>query len=88
MPLSEFVPMIPEKFGIHPALGSEMLRTDIGDSVMKHLAQNSSLLSLLEENNLFRDSTCFIEFGSGRGKITSLLIVKYLSISHSIKQFC
>ncbi|CAG7726199.1 unnamed protein product [Allacma fusca] len=66
----EYVPQIPQKFGFHPDLGSEMLRTDVGESLMKHLVQNSSLLSILDESKLLKDSTCFIEFGSGKGALT------------------
>jgi len=58
------------EFGHHPLLGSQILRTDIGEPGMKHITQTASILSIVARKNMFQDSTCFIEFGSGKGGLT------------------
>jgi len=52
---------------LHPVVACRMVQTDVGANTAKHLAQVGSLLNLMEKESLFRDGTCFIEFGSGRG---------------------
>jgi hypothetical protein len=54
-------------YGIHPVVGQYLVRTDTGPNTAKHLSQASSILNIMEKENLFQDDTCYIEFGSGRG---------------------
>lgn len=45
----------------------DFVRTDVGESALRHSTQIGSIAKILEDHGLLRDSTCFIEFGSGRG---------------------
>nr|CAH7724761.1 unnamed protein product [Callosobruchus chinensis] len=47
-----------------------IIKPEHGDKAKKHLIQNSSILGLLQEYNLIQPSTCYIEFGAGRGQLS------------------
>ncbi|XP_059481646.1 tRNA:m(4)X modification enzyme TRM13 homolog isoform X2 [Neocloeon triangulifer] len=59
-----------EKIKEHPSLAEEIKRPDIGAPALKHLLQNSTLISLMEDENLLKDNSCFVEMGAGKGKLT------------------
>jgi Methyltransferase TRM13 len=56
-----------EKFQAHPVLEEEIKRPELGAPALKHLLQNSSLISLMEDRGLLKDNTCFVEMGAGKG---------------------
>ncbi|XP_076649306.1 tRNA:m(4)X modification enzyme TRM13 homolog [Halictus rubicundus] len=66
----EKLPCFPEEVLQHQILQSKINDESCGKAVKKHLSQNASLLSHLERADLMKDSTCFIEFGAGKGKLT------------------
>ncbi|XP_048522983.1 tRNA:m(4)X modification enzyme TRM13 homolog isoform X2 [Dendroctonus ponderosae] len=53
-----------------PLVEAEMAKPEYGDKAKKHFKQASSILGLMKENGLFRDKTCYIEFGAGRGQLS------------------
>ncbi|ENN78932.1 hypothetical protein YQE_04609, partial [Dendroctonus ponderosae] len=53
-----------------PLVEAEMAKPEYGDKAKKHFKQASSILGLMKENGLFRDQTCYIEFGAGRGQLS------------------
>lgn len=61
------VPSIDNQFGIHELLTEDFVRSDVGESALRHATQIGSLAKVLEDHGLLKDSTCFIEFGSGKG---------------------
>nr|XP_031828217.1 tRNA:m(4)X modification enzyme TRM13 homolog [Nomia melanderi]XP_031828218.1 tRNA:m(4)X modification enzyme TRM13 homolog [Nomia melanderi]XP_031828219.1 tRNA:m(4)X modification enzyme TRM13 homolog [Nomia melanderi] len=66
----EKLPHFPQEAIQHEILQDKINDESCGKAVKKHLVQNASLLSHLEHANLVQDSTCFIEFGAGKGKLT------------------
>ncbi|XP_066248789.1 uncharacterized protein [Euwallacea similis] len=48
----------------------EINKPENGNKAKKHLKQASSILGLLQEYNLLKNKTCFIEFGAGRGQLS------------------
>ncbi|KZC08352.1 tRNA guanosine-2'-O-methyltransferase TRM13 like protein, partial [Dufourea novaeangliae] len=66
----EKLPLFSEDVLQHKVLQSKINDESCGRTIKKHLLQNSSLLSHLEYVGLIQDSTCFIEFGAGKGKLT------------------
>lgn len=52
---------------MHPLLKSEMEKQNDGFNSFKHMKQQASLLSLMEEHGFLNDGSCFIEFGAGKG---------------------
>lgn len=44
-----------------------MKKLDDGLNSFKHMKQQGSLLSILENRGLLSDGTCFVEFGAGKG---------------------
>ncbi|XP_042881636.1 tRNA:m(4)X modification enzyme TRM13 homolog isoform X2 [Penaeus japonicus] len=60
----------------HSALDEEMKTPGYGQSVIRHLDQNSSLLGHLDQCGFLdtkSKSTCYVEFGAGRGQLTHWL---------------
>ncbi|KAB7503054.1 tRNA:m(4)X modification enzyme TRM13-like protein, partial [Armadillidium nasatum] len=72
----ESIDTIELRINDHPAVGDALSRPGIGHSVIRHLKQNSSLLSLLEDKDLLNGGKdkVFVEFGAGRGKLTGWVI--------------
>ena len=64
------LPQFPEAVLQHEILANKVNDESCGRAIKKHLLQNSSLLSHLEQAGLAEDNTCFIEFGAGKGKLT------------------
>lgn len=60
---------ITEKILTYYIIETEMSKPEYGDKAKKHLKQASSVLGLLQEYNLIKPNTCYIEFGAGRGKL-------------------
>ncbi|XP_047443346.1 tRNA:m(4)X modification enzyme TRM13 homolog [Mugil cephalus] len=54
----------------HPVLQDELNNPKNGDSALKHLKQQSSILGHLEQLGLLGGGRCFVEFGAGRGKLS------------------
>ncbi|XP_053179081.1 tRNA:m(4)X modification enzyme TRM13 homolog [Scomber japonicus] len=54
----------------HPALQQELNNPKNGDSALKHLKQQSSLLGHMEALGLLGRGRSFVEFGAGRGKLS------------------
>ncbi|XP_057300356.1 tRNA:m(4)X modification enzyme TRM13 homolog [Hydractinia symbiolongicarpus] len=54
----------------HPVLDEEMSQPGYGASVKKHLIQQASLVSLLDDMNVLQNSMAVIEFGAGRGALS------------------
>ncbi|XP_067452114.1 tRNA:m(4)X modification enzyme TRM13 homolog [Thunnus thynnus] len=54
----------------HPALQEELNNPKNGDSALKHLKQQSSILGHLEALGLLGRGRSFVEFGAGRGKLS------------------
>lgn len=71
----------------HKVLVKEIATPGYGPSVVRHLTQNSSLLGHLDQAgflNTSSSSTCFIEFGAGRGQLTHWLTESVTDISKSL----
>lgn len=51
----------------HKIVEDEMLKPYYGPKSKKHLKQASSILGILQEEDLIKNGTCFVEFGAGRG---------------------
>lgn len=79
----------------HNILQDELSCPDYGQNTKKHIIQNASLIGHLEATNLIKPSSCFIEFGAGKGKLsywvakavqniqdTSVLLVERASLRH------
>ncbi|XP_061680100.1 tRNA:m(4)X modification enzyme TRM13 homolog isoform X2 [Syngnathoides biaculeatus] len=59
-----------ENFLSHAVFWEEANNPKNGDSVHKHLKQQSSILGHLEALGLLGRGRCFVEFGAGRGKLS------------------
>ncbi|KAG8186813.1 hypothetical protein JTE90_020491 [Oedothorax gibbosus] len=59
---------------MHPVLRTEMEKSDDGFNAFKHMKQQASLLSVMEDNNFLKDGSCFIEFGAGKGQLMYWII--------------
>ncbi|XP_023011880.2 tRNA:m(4)X modification enzyme TRM13 homolog [Leptinotarsa decemlineata] len=59
-----------EKISSHKVVEEEMAKPEHGDKSKKHLTQVSSILGLLDEYDLMKPKTCYIEFGAGRGQLS------------------
>lgn len=64
---SEKLPEFSQTVLEHDVLKKQLNDTSCGKQLKKHLLQNASLLRHLEQANLVKSDTCFIEFGAGRG---------------------
>ncbi|XP_044261825.1 tRNA:m(4)X modification enzyme TRM13 homolog isoform X1 [Tribolium madens] len=54
----------------HSVVEAELAKPEYGDKSKKHLKQASAILGLLQECDLIKPETCFIEFGAGRGLLS------------------
>ncbi|XP_021103509.1 tRNA:m(4)X modification enzyme TRM13 homolog isoform X3 [Heterocephalus glaber] len=54
----------------HPALHDALNDPKNGDSAVKHLKQQASLLGNIEKLKLLGPRRCFVEFGAGKGKLS------------------
>ncbi|XP_039623218.1 tRNA:m(4)X modification enzyme TRM13 homolog isoform X1 [Polypterus senegalus] len=54
----------------HPALQEALSDNKNGDSAIKHLKQQASLLGNMDRLGLLGPDRCFVEFGAGRGKLS------------------
>lgn len=54
----------------HAVVQEELDNPKNGDSALKHLKQQSSILGHLEAEGLLGRERCFVEFGAGRGKLS------------------
>ncbi|KAK0139110.1 tRNA:m(4)X modification enzyme TRM13 [Merluccius polli] len=54
----------------HPVLAEELNNPNNGDSALKHLKQQASILGNMEEIGLLGSNRCFVEFGAGKGKLS------------------
>ena len=59
----------------HPSMAAQLSDPANGASALKHLRQQSSLLSQLEGRGLLDPTSvgCYVEFGAGRGKLTGCI---------------
>ena len=58
----------------HPSLAVDLSDPNNGPSALKHLTQQSSILGHLEDLELLHtNNTTYIEFGSGRGKLSECI---------------
>ncbi|XP_023223190.1 tRNA:m(4)X modification enzyme TRM13 homolog [Centruroides sculpturatus] len=58
----------------HPVLNSALKDSKNGQLAIKHLRQQASLLGHMKNMKLLSNETCFVEFGAGRGQLTSWII--------------
>ncbi|XP_042902977.1 tRNA:m(4)X modification enzyme TRM13 homolog isoform X2 [Parasteatoda tepidariorum] len=63
-----------ETTSMHPTLEREMEVTDDGLNTFKHLKQQGSLLEVMEKQNFLKNSSCFVEFGAGKGQLMYWII--------------
>merc|ERR550534_1140557 len=61
---------ITENLSRHEALDEELNKSTNGPAVKKHLMQQASILSILEQSKSLEDGRTFIEFGAGRGALS------------------
>ncbi|XP_063110903.1 tRNA:m(4)X modification enzyme TRM13 homolog isoform X2 [Cavia porcellus] len=54
----------------HPALSDALSDPKNGDSAIKHLKQQASILGNIEKLKLLGPRRCFVEFGAGKGKLS------------------
>ncbi|GIX84535.1 tRNA:m(4)X modification enzyme TRM13 homolog [Caerostris extrusa] len=54
---------------MHPLLKSEMDNSDDKLNNFKHMKQQASLLSIMDEFQFLKYGSCFVEFGAGRGQL-------------------
>ncbi|XP_030228294.1 tRNA:m(4)X modification enzyme TRM13 homolog isoform X1 [Gadus morhua] len=54
----------------HPVLTEQLHDPNNGDSALKHLKQQASILGNMEEIGLLGSNRCFVEFGAGKGKLS------------------
>ncbi|CAL8310185.1 unnamed protein product [Lota lota] len=54
----------------HPVLSEQIDNPNNGDSALKHLKQQASILGNMEEIGLLGPNICFVEFGAGKGKLS------------------
>ncbi|CAH1988928.1 unnamed protein product [Acanthoscelides obtectus] len=62
--------VLSEKILSNNVVEEVIAKPEHGNKAKKHLIQNSSILGLLEEYNLIKPNTCYIEFGAGRGQLS------------------
>lgn len=60
----------------HPSVSTELSNEQRGNNTIRHLQQTSSLLNIIEANNLLNDNTCFAELGAGKGCFVQLIYCK------------
>lgn len=51
----------------HPSVSAELSDEKRGNNTKRHLQQTSTLLNIIESNNLLNDNTCYAELGAGKG---------------------
>ncbi|KAL1505529.1 hypothetical protein ABEB36_005073 [Hypothenemus hampei] len=62
---------ISEKFLSFPVVEQELeCHSEYGNKTRKHLKQTSAILGYLNECDMLKADTCFIEFGAGRGQLS------------------
>ncbi|KAJ8967841.1 hypothetical protein NQ317_005512 [Molorchus minor] len=61
---------ISKKILSHKLIEEEMSKPEYGDNTKKHLKQASAILQLLNEYDMIKPKTCYIEFGAGRGQLS------------------
>lgn len=61
---------------VHEAMTSILQSSDQGNNAKKHLIQIASLLAHLQQTDLLREDTCFVDFGAGKGRLT---LIKYVN---------
>lgn len=54
----------------HKILAEEIQKTEYGPSTLKHLVQTSSILGILDQEELLQPKTCFIDFGAGKAQVS------------------
>lgn len=64
---------ITENISKHPLVEKELNKPEYGPKTKKHLLQASSILGLLEESDLLRPETLYIEFGAGKGTFVVII---------------
>lgn len=71
----EHVGEIKEEICHHTSLDEELKVPGYGHTVLRHLTQNASLLGLLQKEQLLQPqiTTCYVEFGAGKGQLTQWL---------------
>ncbi|XP_055945257.1 tRNA:m(4)X modification enzyme TRM13 homolog [Argiope bruennichi] len=59
---------------MHPLLKSEIENSDDKLNNFKHMKQQASLLSLMDQFHFLQNGSCFIEFGAGKGQLMYWII--------------
>lgn len=54
----------------HKILDTELKNIEYGPQTLKHLLQTSSILGILEKEELLKSKTCFIDFGAGKAQVS------------------
>ena len=71
---AEHVLNIKEGFLAHECMSDDLSDPTNGVSALKHLKQQASILSHLENHGMLATPvSCFVEFGAGRGKLTECI---------------
>lgn len=61
---------ISEKIAEFKLVEEEISKPEFGDKTKKHLKQASSIMGILQQNNLMQPSSLYVEFGAGRGQLS------------------
>ncbi|XP_015763355.1 PREDICTED: tRNA:m(4)X modification enzyme TRM13 homolog [Acropora digitifera] len=67
------VPVIPHEVLLHSIFQEEMKEMADNPTVLKHLKQQASLIGHMDNLDLLKSNTVFMEFGAGRGKLSHWL---------------
>ncbi|CAL1292158.1 unnamed protein product [Larinioides sclopetarius] len=59
---------------MHPLLKSEIENSDDKLNNFKHMKQQASLLSVMDQFHFLQNGSCFIEFGAGKGQLMYWII--------------
>ncbi|XP_070508461.1 tRNA:m(4)X modification enzyme TRM13 homolog [Chironomus tepperi] len=54
----------------HKIVDEELKVDGYGDEKLRHLVQTSSILGILNDNQLLTPATCYIDLGAGKGKLS------------------
>lgn len=57
----------------HASLATEVANTTYGPETLKHIKQAASILGIADELGFLQASTCFIEYGAGKGQLSYFL---------------
>ncbi|GFT00174.1 tRNA:m(4)X modification enzyme TRM13 homolog [Nephila pilipes] len=65
---------ITQNISMHPLLKLEIAKSDDKLNNFKHMKQQASLLSIMNQFHFLQNGSCFVEFGAGKGQLMYWII--------------